>query len=121
MPLKVTLNPFGRLVGSCPRMLIPDTTPCTPGNIPVASMVTISPGEIQPGGGHGALPAMLLVWKLAPFTKVKLVGPGRRALRLNATAKLPNVAVIVMGPAEPPAVTGPVVAIPCALVVAVAP
>src|ERR1700733_14078778 len=93
VPLKVMVTPE-KVVGSCPALLAAGGTPVTPDRIPVPLMVGIPPGEIPVFG-----------LKLAPFTMLMLAGPLGCAVRVKLTLKLDDVALTVMVPGVPPAVT----------------
>src|SRR5579863_9781044 len=92
VPLKVIVTP-DKVVGSWPALLAPDTNPVPAGRMPVPLIVAIPPGEMPVFGS-----------KLAPFTMVRLDGPGRCAVRLKFTLKVEDVALTVIAPAVPPAV-----------------
>src|ERR1700730_9243270 len=93
VPLKEIVTPE-KVVGSWPALFAAESNPDTPGRIPAPWMVAIAPGEMPVFGS-----------KLAPFTMVRLDGPGRCAVRLKLTLKVAVVALTVIVPAVPPAVT----------------
>src|SRR5437764_2476366 len=70
-----------------------ETTPCTPGASPGATMVAMLHGEIDPG------------WKSAPFRKLTAVscGPGGTTVNEKVVLKLPTDAVTVAAPVPLPA------------------
>src|ERR1700683_2408274 len=89
----VTVTP-PRVVGSGPTILSAVTNPVTFVRNPEPLMVAIPPGE---------MPVPLL--KLAPFTMVIFCGPGNSAVRVKVAVKVDDVALTVIVPGVPPAVT----------------
>src|SRR5580698_8436056 len=93
VPLKVMVTPE-KVVGSWPELFAAGSTPVTPDRMPLPRMLAIPPGEIPVFG-----------LKLAPLTTVMLDGPNGCAVSVKLTLKVADVAVTVIVPGVPPAVT----------------